>query len=117
MPGLWGLLLAGRAPPAHPALPPLPLQERVAQFVVKEYGNAPAVPTAVLMELLRSELQVRAAGRVAFASLGGLLLRTLQRFAWFLLPAVMAACHRSAVPVSGAAAALASRSPSAPPPS
>ncbi|KAL4449512.1 hypothetical protein ABPG77_007156 [Micractinium sp. CCAP 211/92] len=31
--------------------------ERVAQFVVKEYGNAPAVPTAVLMEVLRQELQ------------------------------------------------------------
>lgn len=44
-----------------------PLQERVAQFVVKEYGNAPSVPTAVLMEVLRQELQVRrwACGRVA----------------------------------------------------
>jgi hypothetical protein len=31
--------------------------ERVAQFVVKEYGNAPSVPTAVLMEVLRQELQ------------------------------------------------------------
>ncbi|KAI3429613.1 hypothetical protein D9Q98_005699 [Chlorella vulgaris] len=31
--------------------------ERVAQFVVKEYGNAPAVPTVMLMELLRQELQ------------------------------------------------------------
>ena len=40
--------------PSHPSL-----QERVAQFVVKEYGNAPAVPTAVLMEVLRQELQVR----------------------------------------------------------
>lgn len=26
--------------------------------MVKEYGNAPAVPTAVLMEVLRQELQV-----------------------------------------------------------
>lgn len=40
--------------------PPAPsLQERVAQFVVKEYGNAGAVPTNVLMEVLRHELQVR----------------------------------------------------------
>ena len=31
----------------------------MAQFVVKEYGNAPAVPTGVLMEVLRQELQVR----------------------------------------------------------
>lgn len=30
----------------------------MAQFVLKEYGNAPAVPTAVLMEVLRQELQV-----------------------------------------------------------
>jgi hypothetical protein len=40
----------------------------VAQFVVKEYGNAPAVPTVMLMELLRQELQVRRhpVARVAF---------------------------------------------------
>jgi hypothetical protein len=41
------------------------LQERVAQFVVKEYGNSPSVPTAVVMEVLRQELQV-CAGEVAF---------------------------------------------------
>ena len=29
--------------------------------MVKEYGNAPAVPTGVLMEVLRQELQVRGA--------------------------------------------------------
>ena len=53
--------------PSHPSL-----QERVAQFVVKEYGNAPAVPTAVLMEVLRQELQVRppAGGRPRCAPAG-----------------------------------------------
>ena len=52
---------------------PLPLQERVAQFVVKEYGNAPSVPTAVLMEVLRQELQVRrrAGGRPRCKRFGG----------------------------------------------
>ena len=63
------------APP--PPLPPLALsprlalalarlaQERVASFVVKEYGNAAAVPTAVLMEVLRQEVQVhRVPGRL-----------------------------------------------------
>ncbi|KAL4443885.1 hypothetical protein ABPG75_011622 [Micractinium tetrahymenae] len=39
--------------------------ERVAQFVVKEYGNAPAVPTAVLMEVLRQELQAAQGGAAA----------------------------------------------------
>lgn len=69
---LWHPRPALRAAPlkASPSPPCAPVQERVAQFVVKEYGNAPAVPTAVLMELLRQELQVRplvaaASGRVA----------------------------------------------------
>ncbi|EFN59734.1 hypothetical protein CHLNCDRAFT_133329 [Chlorella variabilis] len=39
--------------------------ERVAQFVVKEYGNAPAVPTGVLMEVLRQELQAAQCGTTA----------------------------------------------------
>ena len=37
--------------------------------MVKEYGNAPAVPTAVLMEVLRQELQVRRHGRRSAAAL------------------------------------------------
>ena len=66
--------LARRSPPPEPRftlalhLKSPCLQERVAQFVVKEYGNAPAVPTGVLMEVLRQELQV--GGRVAFLTGG-----------------------------------------------
>ena len=44
-----------------PTALPCPVQERVASFVVKEYGSAPTVPTAVLMELLYREMQVKAA--------------------------------------------------------
>lgn len=65
-------LRPGRASKLFPRCS-LPLQERVAQFVVKEYGNAPSVPTAVLMEVLRQELQVRrgAGGRPRCKRLGG----------------------------------------------
>lgn len=39
---------------------PLPSpQERALSWVFKEYGASPAVPTGVLVEFLRHELQVR----------------------------------------------------------